>query len=507
MLQRIFLAGLVMLSAAAAWGADVVTMPSHSALAEIRLMVGAGSADDAAGKPGTANLVGHMLIEGGFGDPHHPVTKEKLAEITRPWGEAALPQVRVDKQVTTFSMRVPRENLREFVAQVLRPMLRQPLFLDAELDRTKRDVLSQIRSGLRFENEEQLGLLALDNDVLAGTPLDHLVLGTVQGVQAVTADDLRAFYKKLYTSGNTGIATTGDAAGLGDVMPPGPSRPAVEIAAPQPIQGRHLTIITQPNAIATGIHFGFPIDLRRGQEDYWPLFLASLHLGLHRDDFGRLYQEIREKRGYNYGDYSYVEYYAERPVFLFPPPTTPRARQYFSVWVRPVAHKYTHFITKAATFELDRFVRDGMTPEQVKAAQVRARTLYLKYADSQSRQLGYRLDDLFYGMGDRGYLTDMLKNIDAVTPQQVNRAIKKYLQAANMQYEIVTNASEGERLADDIANDRNVVTKTLDEYHISTPIPPQKQALLDKDRQWAAYPLQIPRANIRVIPAAEMFEK
>src|SRR5437016_11413578 len=67
------------------FGQNLVTLPSSSALYQIRIMVRTGSADDPQGKEGTANLAAKALIEGGFGDAKSPVTKEKLAEITRPW--------------------------------------------------------------------------------------------------------------------------------------------------------------------------------------------------------------------------------------------------------------------------------------------------------------------------------------------------------------------------------------------------------------------------------------
>ncbi|HXZ29225.1 MAG TPA: insulinase family protein, partial [Terriglobales bacterium] len=239
---------------------NVITMPSPSSLYEIQIMVRAGSADDPAGKEGTANLVARMLLEGGFGDPQSPVTKDKLAEITRPWGEAAYPQVLVDKQTTTFSMIVPREALPQFLAQVLQPMFRQPLFLQPELDRIRKETLVRIQSNLRFEQQELLGLLVLDDWVLAGTSLDHLSVGTVQGVQAVTRDDLESFYRKYYTGANVYVATTvGDHASLGALLaalPEGAAPAATPVGKPEALEGRHLLIITQPNAIATGLHLG-----------------------------------------------------------------------------------------------------------------------------------------------------------------------------------------------------------------------------------------------------------
>ncbi|MBZ5706367.1 MAG: insulinase family protein [Acidobacteriia bacterium] len=493
------------------FGPNLVTLPSSSSLYQIQIMVRTGSADDPVGKEGTASLVARALIEGGFGDPKNPITKEKLADTTRPWGDAATPQVLVDKQATTFSVIVPRDAYPEFVARVLKPMFTQPLWMQAELDRLRREALAGIQSGLRFEDEESLGLAALDNWVIPGLGLDHLTAGTVKGLGAITRDDLAGFYKRYYQRGNMSVSTSindqNHLATLMEALPEGErfARP-MSLVRVTPEPGRHVLIITQPNAIATGLHVGFPIPLTRSSEDYWPLFVGNVFLGLHRDDFGRLYGEIREERGYNYGDYSYIEYLYGRPFFLFPPPTTPRTQEYFSMWIRPVGHQYTHFILKAMTAELDRFVKEGLTPEQVAEAKIKARTLYLNYAESLSRQVGYRLDDMFYGTKDNGYLQQMLARIDAVTPEQVNAAIKKYLQVENLKYVIVTNESLGDKLADDIASGSNVTPKTLAEYHVSEPIPPEKQQMLQQDEQWKAYPLNIPRSNIQVVKAADMFE-
>src|SRR5581483_5611064 len=491
---------------------NLVTLPSSSALYQVQIMVRTGSADDPQGKEGTANLAARALIEGGFGNPRNPVTKEKLAEITRPWGDAALPEVLVDKQATTFSMSVPREGFQQFMREVLQPMFTEPLWTASEVDRLRREALAGIQSNLRFEDEESLGLAALDNWVIPGMGLDHLTSGTVKGLGAITPDDLSAFYKKYYQRENMLIATSinnpQELAMLMNALPKGEamysrSQRLVRVV-PEP--GKHLLIITQPNAIATGLHLGFPIPVTRTSDDYWPLFVGTTYLGLHRDSFGRLFKDLREDRGYNYGDYAYSEFMAGKPFFLFPPPGTPRTKQYFSIWIRPVRNPYTHFLLKAMTAELERFVKEGLTPEQVSEAKIRARTLYLNYAESLGRQLGYRLDDMFYGMKDRGYISTMLAKIDAVTPEQVNASINKHLQVDNLKYVIVTNESEASKLADDIAAGTNVVSKTPAEYHIADPAPPEKKKMLEQDEQWKAYPLNIPRSNIEIVKASDMFE-
>jgi len=516
---------LVVPFALAAQEPKVLTVDSSSPLLEVKVMVKAGSAADPAGLEGLAYLTGRLLLEGGYGDPKKPVTKEQLAEITRPWGEGAYPRVRVSKETTTFSVTIPREVFTEYAARLLRPLFTQPLFASAELDRVRKETLEEIRSDLRFQQIELLGLLALDNDIHHGTSYAHLTSGTVRGLEEVKSESVRSFYRTWYRPENLTLAvSTKDAAivtGLRDALASigqstGEATPlsARAVEAPAPVAGRHVTIVGLPKAIATGLHAGFPLPVTRADADYWPLYVANVWFGTHRDGFSHLYQVIREERGHNYGDYSYVEYFESRPRYLFPPTNTPRHYQYFSIWIRPIGNEYAHYLLKALTWELDNLVRNGLTAEQVDAAKNKARVLYLSLAENVDRLVGYRLEDEFYGLTP-GYLDQYLARIDAVTPEAVNAAIRKYLQAENIRYVVVTDQGLAEKLADDIARNRNVRGKTPKEYQLDSEpregvpywlVPEGRLKTLQQDAVWAAYRLDIPRSNIRIIKAEQMFE-
>jgi len=503
----------------------VVSLDSPAPLLKLKVMVKAGSAMDPAGLEGLAYLTARLLIEGGYGDPKKPVTKEQLAEITRPWGEGAYPGVLVHKETTTFSMTVPREVFGQYLERVLLPMLARPLFASAELDRVRKETLEQIRSSLRFQQIEMLGLLTLDNVIHNGTAYAHLPYGTVQGLEQITADDVKRFYRAWYQPATlTAAVSTKDTtliealrqalSGIAQSREESTPLAVRAIDPPAAFTGRHLTIVSLPQAIASGIHAGFPIALTRAEQDYWPLYVGNVWFGTHRDSFSHLYQVIREERGYNYGDYSYIEHFEERPRFLFPPTNVPRRYQYFSIWIRTVAHEYVHHLLKALTWELENFTRNGLTPEQVAAAKNKARVLYLSLAENVERLVGYKLDDEFYGL-DPGYIDHYLSRIDAVTPEAVNAAIRKHLQAKSIQYVIITDQSVAEKLADDIANNRHASGKTLKDYQIESEIrdgvtywmvPESRLETLSRDAIWAAYSLDIPRSNIRIVKAEQMFE-
>jgi len=504
----------------------VVTVDSPAPLIQIEVNVRAGSSDDPQGYEGAAYMTARMLLEGSFGNPQAPVTKEKLADMTRAWGSAAKPSVRVAKETTTFYMTVPKEVLDEYIRTVLKPLFTQPLFAAEELDRIRKETEEYISSSIRFENTELLGLFALDNYIHEGTSYGHLVYGTLKGLAAVDRDMVRRFYGTYYRPGNVtvGLSTSdrkvvervtkalqkiGDAASDVQPLPPNKDEP------PPPIQGRQLVIISKPNAASTGLHAGFPISVRRGDADYWPLYVANVFLGTHRDSFGRLYTRIRSERGYNYGDYSYIEWFDGRPRYLFPPPNTPRRYQYFSIWIRPLAHKYAHNILKAFTWELENFVHHGMTAEDLRLAKTKAKVLYLSLAENTQRLVAYRLDDLFYGLGDRGYLDSYLDAIDAVTLEQVNAAIRRHLTSSGIKYVIVTSEKWADRLAQDIAADRNARGKSLLDYNIDFEttdadtlwkLNKEQLGIVQMDKVYETYWLGIPRSNIRVVKAADLFE-
>jgi zinc protease len=400
-------------------------------------------------------------------------------------------------------------------------MFTQPHFAAAELDRVRGEVLQQLRS-MRLEQIELVGLVALDTLIHNGTSYAHPDIGTERGLEQSTREAVERFYATYYKPENIVVGvTSADAAvveklraalrGAAQLTPPEFSRRSV--AAPAAAKGRSLVLLALPNAISSGIHAGFPLSITRADSDYWPLYIANIWFGTHRDGFGNLYTQIRERRGYNYGDYSYIEHFEARPFVLFPPTNTPRRYQYFSIWIRPVAHEYVPHLTRALTWELENFIRTGLSEEQCEQAKNKARVLYLSLAESAERLIGYRLDDDFYGMNP-GYLDGYLDRVNAVSCAQVNAAIKKHLQAQNIEYLIVTNAAEAPKLAEQIAAGSPAWGKPPADYQIDAKeteggklyeVPEAKLDLLRRDAAWAHYWLDIPRERIKIVPVEKLF--
>ena len=499
----------------------VISLDTPAPLLQIKIMAPAGSAADPEGLEGLAMVTARMMIEGGFGSGKKPTTKEELARITRPWGQGAYPRVSVSKETTTFSMTVPRELLRTYHDKVLMPMFRSPRFIEEELDRIRKEISQQLRSDLRFEQIELVGLFTLDNYIHEGTAYAHPPLGTVKGLDGITRNELARFHQTHYLHEEIVVAVNSNDPEVHQILRNSINQPDRASApwrivranrAPAPVKGREALIVALPNAASTGLHAGFPIPITRKDKDYWPLYVANIWFGTHRDGFSHLYKVIREERGYNYGDYSYMEHFEGRPFHLFPPPNSPRRHQYFSMWIRPVQHEYAHHLLKAMTWELESFVRRGLTESQCGQAKNKAKVLYLSLAETTGRLLAYRLDDEFYGL-ESGYLEDYLERVEAVGCSEMNAAVRKYLQAENLKYVIVTDDDVAPKLAEKLAAGRAAWGKEPADYQIDVKeeggqkvytVPETKLDLLRRDAAWANYWLDI--SKVRIVPAGKLFE-
>jgi len=505
-------------------GPRVVRLPGDSAAPLVTLVfqVRAGSARDPKGLEGLARLTAKMVLEGGFGDPDHPVTKERLADMTRAWGERATPKVFSAKEATTFSMTVPRDALVHYATDILMPMFTRPLFAEAELDRLRGEARENLRA-LRLEEIESFGLDALDALVHSGDGRAHPTIGTMRGLGAVETRDILGYFAAYYVPENTtlGVAGAGpeelraleDAfSGLGRTDWPW-------------VQGRALSepvddgvskavVIALPNAQSTGLHAAVPISVRRGHPDYWPLYVANVWFGTHRDSTGRLYGEIREKRGYNYGDYSYIEHFPGRPSALFPPPNAPRSSQYFSLWVRPVDHRYAPHLLRAIASEFERFAKGRLSDSECGAAKKKAKVLYLNLAETRGDLVGSAVDDAFYGL-EKGWLPGYLESVEGVACDDVNDALRRHLEGKALDYLVVTDDGAAQAIADALIFPDAVYGKGPADYRIETEdssegslwkISPKTLELLRRDAVWAHHDLGLTRGRVKVVEAEEVFE-
>ncbi len=459
-----------------------------------RFVFKTGAAFDPQGKEGLAALTTAMITQGATRKHSY----DEILQILYPMAASISGQT--DKEMVVISGRVHKDNLAEFY-QILKEGILEPAFAENDFKRIKSNMVNYIQNNLRYSSDEELGKAALYEFIFEGTPYGHLNTGHLKSLKAITLNDVKDFYKRYFTRANLIIGLGGgfdekfvrQVAADFKALPEGtPTNPPV--VKPKPIEGIEVLIVEKKGASATAISFGFPIDILRGQKDFYALALANSWFGEHRNSSSHLYQVIREARGLNYGDYSYIEYFPNGGRRQFPPANVARHHQIFEVWIRPVPNEARLFAFRAALRELDRLVNNGLTEDQFKLTQEFLGNYILHYAPTTMLKLGYAIDDLFYGI-EGHYLNLFPERIRNLTREQVNQAVKKHLQTKNMKVVFVTsNAEELKQML--VTNQPSPIS-----YHT-----PKPQSILNEDLEIAAYPLKIPAQKVKIVKVEEMFK-
>lgn len=416
---------------------ETVLLPSpESPLVAVRLMLDVGSIHDPAGKEGLAALT--ALMVGQAGTTERPYSE--LIDALYPM--AASIDASTDREVTVIAGEVHRDTLADYTALLTEAVL-QPAFRPADFERNKEQLLAYLTSTLRSANDELLGLEAMQDAIFAGHPYGHPPAGSVQGLAAITLDDVKGFYRQHYTRANLMLGVAGGypqgyveaLSGKLAALPAGePGR--MELPAPPKVEGRRFTLI-EKDAGAVGIHFGYPLPVTRADDEFYPLMVANSYLGEHRTFHGRLMQQLRGLRGLNYGDYSYVEHWQAPPFTSNPSPNVPRRQQTFTVWIRPVRPETAHFALRNALYEVDLLAESGMTKEAFELTRDFLINYSKLWAQSLSDRLGFHMDSRFYGMPY--YIDEIERQLAGLTVEQVNAAAKKYLKTDAYQAVLVTD--------------------------------------------------------------------
>ena len=79
-----------------------------------------------------------------------------------------------------------------------------------------------------------------------------------------------------------------------------------------------------------------------------------------------------------------------------------------------------------------------MTQEQFELTRTFLKKYSLHFAETTSARLGYAMDDRFYGIDGDGHLARFRRIMDELTLEDVNSAIKRHLQYADLKIAIVT---------------------------------------------------------------------
>ncbi len=471
-----------------------VLLKTEEPVINFKVWFNVGSKDDPKGKEGLAYLTAAMLNEGG-------TSKLTYSEIiNRLYPLAAGYYASVSHENTVYNGSVHKDNLKEYL-ELFTEQLLHPGFREEDFKRVKEEAETFLSTTLRYSSDEELGKAVLYNDIFAGTPYGHLAQGTIGSLKAITLQDVKDFYAKFFNRNNFILAVGGgyDDALLKSVwgslmsLPDGKQNTS-SVVAPKEVKGLKV-IIVEKKSNATAISMGYPIDLLRSNDEWYPLAVANSWLGEHRNSSSHLYQVIREARGLNYGDYSYIEYYPNGGRLSKPPVNVPLKKHLFEIWIRPVPNETRHFALRAALREFTKLSKEGLSEADFEMTRKFLQKYVLHYAPNTEMRLGYALDDRFYGTAEPGHLQKFRSKMGTVTRDQVNKAVKKYFSPENMVIVVIT--PDAEKFKQDLLNNAPspIVYQT-----------PKPESVLEEDKEIVNYHLDIKPGNVTIVKLEDLFK-
>jgi zinc protease len=469
----------------------VVLADAKDPIVSLRLVFHAGSVDDPKGKEGLTALTANLMAEA-----TRSLSSAQLLDALFPM--AAELSVDPSKEFTVFAGRVHKDFLDAYLP-IFTDVLIAPRFDPADFDRLKASAIDQVRTGLREEDDETLGKVGLDSFLYPGHPYRHFVGGTLEGLQSITLDDVKQQAQRIFTQARlvVGLAGPIDDALQGKVKTalaqlPKDGAPLAALPPPPKVAGQ--VLILQKDTLSTAISAGFAYDLRRGDPDYFAVAFATSYLGEHRQSSGLLMNELRERRGLNYGDYAYAEHFAQAHGAVYPRPNIGRSEQDFTIWLRPVEPQNAVFATRAALYFLDDLLKNGLPKERFELIRSFLTGYTRLWEQTPQQRLGYAIDGVFYGTPS--FLDAYRKAMTEMTPDSVVDAVRRHLDPKRLSFVYVTKDAQG--------LSQKLTSGAPSPIAYPTPKP---KAVLAVDPAIASFPLPIDPAQVRIEPAQGFMQR
>ena len=407
-------------------GGSLVIVESNRTVPLVHLVVASrsGSAADPRHREGLTNLAAEMALRGAGGK-----TREQLDAALDALG--ATLEVETQPDETRFEGEVLARNLDAYLA-LLADVLLRPTFAPAELARTKRELVAQIEE-LRTD-DRALCARFFTHNLFGDHPYGHPPEGLPAALEAASAAEVSAHFKRLFVGRNLVIAVAGDVdaadvrarlarafKGMRDLAAPPPD--ALELRPPVPPRGWRIQLVDKPDRQQTQLMFGHAAPPAR-EPDFVPLAIGLAAFGGHGMTT-TLMNEVRTKRGYAYGAYLTLD--------------RRRGPGAATGWVFTGNDKAVPTLKLVLRLYVT-LMEKGIGAERVEFFKRFVAGSYAAEMDVPEHRLGARVDAEVVGLP--GDFVDRYPDlVRAVSPQQVSAALARHVHARNLAITMVTTAS------------------------------------------------------------------
>jgi zinc protease len=383
----------------------VIVEQAVQPIASVSLYVRSGAAVDPAAQIGRAEMTANLLTKGTT-----TRTANQISEAIEGIGGSL--SAGAGSDWVTVSATVLAEHL-PLAFELLSDVALNPTFPEDELELARRRTLSGLQAALA-----QPGELARRRFIreVYGPQHPYGTAPTMGTVQAIQRDDLIRFHREHFSAGNAMLVVAG-AIGADDVERlarqhfgawQAGARPALTWTAPPPREQTRIYLVHRPGTVQSNILIGH-LGIRPDNPDFFPLQVLNRIVGGGTD--ARLFQILREEKGWTYGAYSRLT----RPmdVGFFQASAEVRTEVTDSAVAEMLLQlrRVREEAVPAAEFESARAFLAGSFPLRIETPGQIASQI------AQARLLGLPIEDV----------TRYRERIMAVTPQDVQRVARDYI--------------------------------------------------------------------------------
>jgi zinc protease len=382
----------------------------------VQALVNAGQVFEPEDKAGLADLVGGLLDEGIEDDHGRRRTGDEIA------GDVEFVGGQYATSANGVSVKVLSEHA-EVAFNTVRDLLRYPSFPKERFDKLREDQLAEIES--MDQEPTRVARRLFFESIYKGHPLHRPAIGYKDTVKALTLEDVEAYYRLHFRPENTIISIVGDvdpakaieelrnrmSSWKGDGTWKAPALiPALRQTEPRPV-------IQTFKAQQVRIHLGH-VGIERKNPDLPALRVMEMILLTSPGFTNRLARNVRDLQGLAYDVNGSITGGAGMVACPFQV-------------VLGVEAKDKDKGLKAVMKELEEFLKDGPTAEEVKDAKDYLLASFVSSWETVEDLADYLLTVERYGLG-QNYAADYYRAVKAVTPEEVLRVARKYIDLKNL---------------------------------------------------------------------------
>ena len=354
-------------------------------------------------------------------------------------------------------------SLKRYFPRVLELMSQavlEPLFTQEEFDNQKNLIKESLKTS---EKDVSTAANRVQNFITYGANHPNGEFVSQASLDKASFNDAVDFYNNFSSPNNAYLVILGDIefeeikSKVTELFSSWESKEVVANSFPEPKNPDETEVIfvDMPNGVQSVVTVINTIDFNKKQADYFPALVATRILG--GGGAGRLFNNLREDKGWTYGSYSSIsESYKTKGLILAQ---------------AQVKNEVTDSAAVELLVELDKMRNKLVTDEELMSTKAKYTGNFVMSLENPATIAGFARNIITQDLPE-DYYNSFLENINNVTKQDVQNAAQKYFSTNKTRIFITGKGSEIlEKIEGIEFNGKKLKVRYFDQYGSETPRP------------------------------------